>query len=86
MGWWRAGVTGHYKCARTVIDITLHPNEPEAGEQATYILEKLERAQAVALEGLQDSVISIEPTTISLQTKFTKEGEGDPYAMIADIT
>ena len=41
-------------------------------------MEKLERAQAVALEGLQDSVISIEPTTISLQTKFTKEGEGDP--------
>ena len=58
-----------------IVDIIPHPGEPPIGnlpvvqiqDMPTYILVKLTCTQATPLEGLQDSVIPMEPSRVGEQ-------------------
>ena len=58
-----------------IVDIVPHPGEPPIGnspvvqiqDMPTYILVKLTCTQATPLEGLQDSVMPIEPSRVGEQ-------------------
>ena len=64
-----------------IIDIILHPDEPPIGDSPvvqlqympSYILVKLTRTRATLLEGLQDSVIPIEPAITTYHIKIQQD-------------
>ena len=61
-----------------IVDIILHPYEPPIGNapvvhlkyMPTYILVKLSRTRAAALQGLEANVVPIEPATTSYRIKI----------------
>jgi hypothetical protein len=61
----------------TIVDIVLHPDEPEVVDGTivklkhlpSYILVKLSRTRASKLEGLDESIIPIEPTSVKFQIR-----------------
>ena len=66
-----------------IIDIILHPDELPIVDapvvhlkyMPAYILVKLSRTRATALEGLEANVIPIEPVTTSYQIKIQRDGK-----------
>ena len=67
-----------------IVDIVLHPDEPDVTGQPivklkhlpSYILVKLERTRATPLEGLEGSVIPIEPALVKMQIKVPASNGG----------
>ncbi|KAJ7017151.1 hypothetical protein C8F04DRAFT_1244317 [Mycena alexandri] len=65
-----------------IVDIFLDPDEPAVGDEPVvrlekmpaYILVKLERTRAAQLEGLEERVIPIEPTTTTYHMKVKLPG------------
>ncbi|KAF7971479.1 hypothetical protein HWV62_20998 [Athelia sp. TMB] len=67
-----------------IVGNILHPDEPDIADESivhlkyvpSYILVKLDRTRASRLEGLDESVIPVEPRTISMQISIkTREGK-----------
>ena len=71
-----------------IVNIILHPDEPPIGNSPvvqlqympSYILVKLTRTRATPLEGLQDSVIPIEPAITTYRIKI----KGIPCKKLCD--
>jgi hypothetical protein len=66
-----------------IVDIVLHPDEPplpntpivKLTRLPAYLLVKLTRTRATQLEGLEERVIPVEPTSIKFQIKVKSKGK-----------
>jgi hypothetical protein len=77
----------------TIGDIILHPDEPLLPDTNTvelvhilaYILVKLNRTRVTQLEGLQQSVIPVQPTSKSFTITVTVKGKPESHGQTPTI-